>query len=412
MEKNSRWQVSRLLRYVFHLDHLLITLLAFAVVGVLAMATFHLDFLSPVKQALQNLSLTDLFYKVKNVGETAGTRQRVVAIVDMSELQSRADIGRLVGRVVDAGPRVVGVDVMFVGMKSDLEGNLVLDSAVAACADRVVWAEKLIDYDERSNHFQSRVRSYFTDMLEADEAYVNVEADLLHTVVRNCRSGMWLDEQADSAGGARLVPSLPCRLAQKYGADVEPVDQELLVDFSLMDVPVVKWNEVEQRRDELKDRVVLIGAVEDEGDMFVTPLGKTPGVEMHAYALMTLLNHGHVTYAPRWVSWLAAFVLCYLLELAMDVTYRLMRRRRSAVVDTLTDEAEKLVALVGILLATVAMHVVFEAQSVYLNAVLVLAVVAVVVECRHPYMAVMQVLAVKRPHWWLVRHSLFFEDEK
>ena len=54
------------LKYLFHIDHFLVTTLALVLLWLLSIITFNLSILDPVADALDEFSITDVFFEIEN----------------------------------------------------------------------------------------------------------------------------------------------------------------------------------------------------------------------------------------------------------------------------------------------------------------------------------------------------------
>ena len=59
-----------------------------------------------------------------------------------------------------------------------------------------------------------------------------------------------------------------------------------------------------------------MGDLKDGSDYHVTPVDVgTPGVKIHAYIVDTILNSKYITSTPVWLSWVMAFLVCFIFVL-------------------------------------------------------------------------------------------------
>lgn len=78
----------------------------------------------------------------------------------------------------------------------------------------------------------------------------------------------------------------------------------------------IPWYDIASHADDLRDHVVLIGAIGVPEDMHATPPQKNmSGIEIHAYALSTILNHNYLDVLGTGSSMAIAFGLCFVLAL-------------------------------------------------------------------------------------------------
>lgn len=111
-----------------------------------------------------------------------------------------------------------------------------------------------------------------------------------------------------------VVYSFPYLLACKY-AGRQPIE-EIINERTIMYTNVVfdslKSTEVMQHKELLKDKLVLLGAKNEEADMHFSPIGKKSGMKVIAYSILSYLNHDETTKMSKWASLLLTFILCFI----------------------------------------------------------------------------------------------------
>ena len=389
----------RVLKYLFHIDHLMVTLITFLLVWLLSVFTFNVSFMSPVANAIKNLSMTDVFFKIQN-GVVVPDTSQLITIVDMTELTSRGEIGELLEEVSAHEPIAIGVDLIFEGMKDDVEGNLILESAISEISDKTVFAYKLIDYDEQRKMFTNTVFPYFDDLFPITLGYANVTDDMERATIRTFIPSMLLNKEP--------VFSLAAELAKKMGVEVNGKEKETLINYEPTTFPVVSYNDLKKNTHLIKDHIVLIGTYTEEQDMHLSPLGKTPGVEIQAYTLQTLLQHKRVDILSHIACLVIGFILCYLFAIIIDLSMRLCTRGRRTI-SLFFAESElpiQIVTIVWLAIITFGAFALFTLRGIYIDTVLILVLMAMVVESRNLYRSAIKALAQRHPNWF-TKHSLF-----
>lgn len=296
----------KILRYICLKDHFLITVLAGLVMLLLMVVTFTVPAFSPIAKALKNISATDLFFQIENKIKSAETCQDVV-IVDMTELHSRSNIGQLLSDIYDAHPKAIGIDLIFEGEKDDIEENLALEEVVDKIAPITVFANKLVDYDVTKKQFTGCVMSYFRDLYPVEEGYTNLNDNMEHFVVRTTTVSQ------ETTFGKQL--SLPAKLAMRAGVKNVEQNNSAVINFHPVKIPVLTFDQVMEKRNQLRGKIVLVGTMKEEQDCHLSPLGKIPGVELQAYSLLTLMKHKSITQISKLMSVFIAILLCYVYEL-------------------------------------------------------------------------------------------------
>lgn len=276
-----------------------VTILAFCLVGVYAMAAFNLKVFNPIAEILDDYSFTDFYYKLQ-AGAGVQDTSRIVTIVDMTELRKRRDFADLFMEVNALKPKAVGVDVVFEGYKEeDLAGDTLLDMAVKQLQN-FVFSYKIIDSMEGET-----VHSFFTPSDSVTEGFTNMPRQLYGGMKRSVSIGR-------DVGGV-VQPSFIKRVADIYaGQEVTALaDKDLNINFSPKYYRVVPYDSIFENRDLIEDHLVLIGAMKEEGDMHYTPQGKIAGVELLAYAAETMLMQSEIKHASTGVTIIVSFFVVF-----------------------------------------------------------------------------------------------------
>ena len=276
-----------------------VTILAFCLVGVYAMAAFNLKVFNPIAEILDDYSFTYFYYKLQ-AGAGVQDTSRIVTIVDMTELRKRRDFADLFMEVNALKPKAVGVDVVFEGYKEeDLAGDTLLDMAVKQLQN-FVFSYKIIDSMEGET-----VHSFFTPSDSVTEGFTNMPRQLYGGMKRSVSIGR-------EVGGV-VQPSFIKRVADIYaGQEVTALaDKDLNINFSPKYYRVVPYDSIFENRDLIEDHLVLIGAMKEEGDMHYTPQGKIAGVELLAYAAETMLMQSEIKHASTGVTIIVSFFVVF-----------------------------------------------------------------------------------------------------
>ena len=382
--------MKKLFQYLFHRDHFIVVASAVLQLGLLGVIAFNLDFLNPVAKALDEFRITDVFFDIQQSGSEPESSE-LITMVDMTELHSRADIGALLEEINFRDPLFVGVDLIFEGEKDDITGNEILEGAVMGMTGRSVFSSKLTDYDGRKETFTNCVRSYFSDRLDISDAYTNLNDNLSGGRIR--------DFSLRQSYNGEEIPSFPAAIASVFDHSTGDIDSEsIIINYKNVKFPIVRYDEVGEKADLIEDHIVLVGTLHEEQDMHSTPLGKMAGMELQAYSLLTLLEHQGMKEIPKWLSWVIALLLCYLLELSLDLFWQFLKRHKDSGLLFFFKESN-LVSIVMFFLWSAlvcwVMYIVFMKYNIYLSGGLVLGLMALTCEGRELYKAVVKGIRAK-----------------
>jgi adenylate cyclase len=218
----------------------------------------------------------------------------------------RAEYARLIEAIAAGGPAVIGIDVAWTYPGTDAGGDEALANSLIRAGAVVLVG--LIEHQEGMGYAYDRyvgpVESLGQATTQVGLANVALDTDgILRRVLR-------FQVHNDIA-----YPAFGYAVAQIYQA-LPPLSDtqepaELLINFrggpnTFLTLPMYQVLNGEIPAERFADRIVLIGFTTIlEQDMHVTPLdqlGLTPGVEVHANVIATLLNDDAIRRVPAWLS--------------------------------------------------------------------------------------------------------------
>ena len=157
-------KLKNFLRFVFNIEYIIIAFIALGLLSVGCLIVVNISFLNPISESVREFSITDVFYEIENSQNTQETSP-LISIVDITDIHAREDIGEVFVNIAMCEPKVLGVDLIFEGVKDNLAGNEILKESVTMLPENTIFAAKLIDYDSSAKEFTSVVRSFFAEEL-------------------------------------------------------------------------------------------------------------------------------------------------------------------------------------------------------------------------------------------------------
>ncbi len=358
------------------------------ITAVLSAVTFSLPTLSPVAKSLKNLSVTDVFFRIENRLNVPDTSANIV-IVDMTELYSRSDIADLLMQIGEAQPRAIGVDLIFEGVKDDIEGNERLEEAVEGISEKSVFVNKLTSYDVQMKLFRDCVMSYFRDFIDIREGYSNVTDNLENNVIRELTISMntTFGEYESFAQSLAAIVGKPSNGSRN-----------LVINYCPVAFRVVPFYKVRESSHLLKDKIVLVGTMTEEQDMHLTPIGKMSGIEIQAYSLLTLLEHRDIKELSLFESFFVGLLICWIYELFLELLAHFIITRRTTMRIFLSESGllQTIMPMVFLSFVVILTYFLFEYANLSIDMVLVLAMVGFVGISRHLFEASLKVKEYKR----------------
>ena len=292
------------------LQKMIVSAVAFLIVGVYAAVALNLSLFNPVSKAFSDYSINDFYYQV--LGATADPdTSHLVTIVDMTEVTSRRDFAAILREIDLQNPKSLGVDIVFEGLKEDSLGDEMLAMTVAGLRN-TVFSYKMIDDSYANGSYHETVRSYFAPEISVDEGFSNMPRNIYGGMKRNLSLACSLD--------GKLKPSLIKRVTDVYaGQEITPLlEKDVPINFSPMAFHVVPFDSISQNTHLLEDRIVLLGAMREEADMHYTPAGKIAGVKLLAYGVETLVKGNQLKKVSQWLTILISLLIVVLSKVVLD----------------------------------------------------------------------------------------------
>ena len=241
---------------------------------------------------VKDYKFSDLYYSVVN-GSLPKRNSDDIVLVAADGL-SREDITALLNNIRAAGPKAIGIDIMF-EYQYDSDSSLIETTS----ATNIVMAEYFDPIEDNAIH-----KSYFCDSNHLSHGgMVNLEDG----VIRNYRMQF---DVVDT-----VYPSFAAEVAKVAGYDIEKREADVAgiyfpaLDFWTLEAEMFT-NQYENCTELLKGKVVLVGDTANRFDMHQTPIGTMGGLKIHAAILETIIGKHNIRNTPTWLNWLISIVFC------------------------------------------------------------------------------------------------------
>lgn len=300
-------RILRILSKIHLLKHLLITLLAVAVMGLFALVAMFAKPLDPIKRAISAFSFTDIYYEILN--ESGDPEPcHFITIVDLTKLTDRSDIAQTLEDIESCNPKVVGLDCVFDNEGENFDGNMaVMD--VAEKYKNIVFAVKLLDWKNDSLGHTTIIHSFFQEDIPITEGTVNVPRTMYDSMKRTAPTGELYN--------GKWMPSIMAQVSNAYAErDVTYGKRDdVSINFSPTMFVKLQPEDVKMHPELIKDRIVLFGCLYEDSDFHWTPAGKIAGIELLAYSIQTLVLSKQVREIPMFWFCIASFLLVLIAQI-------------------------------------------------------------------------------------------------
>lgn len=311
-----------------------ITVIVFALIGLLWLVGANLPLLAPFSQGLRDFELTDIAYaQLRRAAPEIDPR---ILIVNTG-LPERGQLAAMLERIIAAQPKAIGLDVLLEGRKAPLADSL-LQQALKE-SDRIVLASTLEHYREDQGYFQKEngVDTFFSN--HARTGYVNFPSLSSQTI-------RFFSPQEMTATGPAY--SFALELARRYDPQaaerlfkrkkqLERIHYATSADRFILFQPEQILDSALDLRPLLQGKIVLLGFNGNPGDdcnlldKFYTPLNERyagrsepdmHGIAIHANIIQMILDGRFVREVPFWLSLLLAIWLCFAGVALWEQVYR------------------------------------------------------------------------------------------
>lgn len=279
--------------------------------SVVLMQPFSLSIASLVSSNdKHDFDITD-FYNIIADSRAVRTVDRDITILDITGA-TRSDVAEVLAALPSFEPRTVGLDVVFDVPHAD---DSLLLASIAAMPEMVMLMDAEPVKARNADIFTVGDTSFFRAAFPTHTyAASNLPTKSAGGVVRELRL-----EYPLLSGDT--LPSFALAVAAKADSTCLTHLRKRNNDTELINYPsrrfnTVFWQDMPYCLDAIKDHIVLIGALENPGDLHATPSQhQMAGIEIHAYAASTILNAKYIDSLPSFWNMAIAFALCFGLAL-------------------------------------------------------------------------------------------------
>lgn len=290
-----------------------ITLLAFWL-SFIMMQPFSFSAASLLSSSDGNdFTINDFYNKVAD-SRAVSTLDDNIVIVDIAS-SDREEIAEVIETVSLCGPRAVGLDVVFIEPR---EHDARLIEAMENCPN-LIAAVSVEPDPEAEDRFKIDEHTYFSDRLEnATIGAINFPTQHTNRTIREFRPDYKRADGTDLPSFALAVSEMNATEAAKENAKKfrERENKNEVIRFYSRIFKTFSPDELADRAEELSDKIVLIGAINDPADLHATPVKSAmSGILIHAHAAATILSGSYFYQLEKTANWAIAFLSCFIVIL-------------------------------------------------------------------------------------------------
>lgn len=315
---------------------LIATCLVFLLIGVLNFVRINAHFLNPFKETIRDYEVTDIVYS--KLRDHRIELDNNIVLVNTGK-PDRDTIRIVVDRLIDAGAKVIALDVLLEGRKNAHTDSLL--QATLTRIEKVVLATELDAYSDDDGKFKMQVGcdTFFGNYVYS--GFINFISKDSNSTIR------YFSPREMTTDGECL--SFPVQAAKLY--DPQAVERLFQRDKKLEEIfytgngdQFVQYETKDilnpdiDLKKQIQDKIVLVGFLGTYAwdkpmlDRHYTPLNErytgrnTPdmyGMVIHANIIQMILNGTYVTELSGFAQFLLTFLFCYL---NIHLFYEIFRR--------------------------------------------------------------------------------------
>ncbi len=310
--------------------------MVFILIWFLDAIRINLHFLNPFNETIRDYEITDIVYS-RLRSKKVNLDNRIV-LVNSGSPPSRDTLRMMVDRIVDAGAKVISLDITFEEQKDFHTDSLLRESLLQM--ENIVLANKVADLEEDGRTFRSQVGcdTFFSNYINT--GYINFVDQDSSTIRYISPREMTVEEECLSFAARTVLmydPIAAERLFNRKNA-VEEIfytgDENQFVQLKTKDI----FDSNQDLRSILNGKIVLIGFIPiDQNnrpieDKHYTPINirytghNTPdmyGIVIHANIIRMMLDNTYVHELSFWINLLLTLVFCYF---NIHLFYQIFRR--------------------------------------------------------------------------------------
>lgn len=323
---------------IFKLDIFLSTVTVFVVIMLLPLF-FNLDFFDPIKNALEDINITDVYFsKLLDKNEANETDLIIVNTSEFSLMEGLKELEDLeivqtLSIVNQSNPASVGIEHIFTRDTNSADYNLMTDMFIKQVFDNthnLVLSIDFKDYDEKTNSFRKSRKSDPFYLEKADVGFSNLTTNLnkSNSTIRNFSPKVNYKN--------KVYTNFAVKLASKFNPDAverfsnRKIDKETINYkgnhnvYDVIDARDILNNQFNPNV--FRNKIVLFGSIDTLNrsdkleNLYFTPLNvRTSGKSfpdmystiIYSNIISMIIDDNYYSSMPMWGIFIISFVLCY-----------------------------------------------------------------------------------------------------
>ncbi|MGE5621148.1 MAG: CHASE2 domain-containing protein [archaeon] len=307
-----------------HTDSIIVTMIVFAVIGILSLIPLSTGILDPLARAITDFDIYDLVFSKLRDEPPVDTS---IVIVNVGNLD-RAGIAAQLDSINNHNPKVIAIDIFF-WKEKDPAQDAYLSDAISRCRN-LTMVSMLSRYNEDKESYDTLAFSLRKFTKNAETGFANFPEDEKggFRTIRSFKPFAYCKNKKEEAFAVKIVEMAD---KNKYNDFLERNNESEIINyrgnfnkFYFLDTYAIFDSTTDLSL--LKDKIVLIGYMGENlntkvlEDIFFTPLNEKYagrsypdmyGVAVHANIVSMLMHNNYIDTMPRFLSLLLAVVFCF-----------------------------------------------------------------------------------------------------
>jgi CHASE2 domain-containing sensor protein len=279
---------------------------------------FSLSVFAPVEKT-NDFQMSDIYQSI-SMKRALQRASKDITIVSIDGC-GRQGVLDAINRISKYSPAAIGLDVVF---EYSQQNDSLLFATLSSTPNLVCAGMYEVNNDGQS--FRHINQSFYEDSIAVTIGYVNLDTSSPRGVVRRFVPYV-LTADSDTlltfpTQLAKMYKPLRYKELLKRGGEKEIIAYDN-IQFRVVPIEKVLSGEVDATL--LSGRIVLMGDIGDVKDKYCSPSYRMlSGIELHAYALQTIISNNYIKVSPNWLNWLIALLLCMLFAVCnLVASYRM-----------------------------------------------------------------------------------------
>lgn len=263
-----------------------------------------LSFFSPMEKAA-DFRFSD-FYTIVADDRAVASLDSNIVIIPLDGM-TRRQMARVIDDVNFCSPAAVGLDIAFARPSNPDDDPIA--TAMQDC-DNLVMPVRIVPEDDGLHTCHV---SYYDSIVSPAGGFaaVNIQGE---TTKRSTVREFALNFNTAEGETTSMALALASIAHPEKVKKLVDVDNEQFINFPSRRFDIISPDEIIDNPDLIEGKIVLLGKMNNAGDLHVTPLDNfTPGLLIHAHTIATILDGNFIRTLSDTESYAIAAILCFII---------------------------------------------------------------------------------------------------